>query len=99
MRLTRINGFFRWALTQSRAECDGCPPNRNEAPIGHYMLFITDGNDVPSVAKIIQGLQVSLTAATAAATRRRHRRRRRRRRHRRPLHRSAAPPGLLTTAA
>jgi hypothetical protein len=30
------------------------PANRNLAPPGHYMLFILNGNGVPSVAKIIQ---------------------------------------------
>ena len=30
------------------------PSNPNLAPLGHYMLFILNGNGVPSVAKIIQ---------------------------------------------
>jgi PKD repeat protein len=30
------------------------PTSRNETPPGHYMLFILDGNDVPSVAKIVK---------------------------------------------
>ena len=30
------------------------PAVRNRAPRGHYMLFIVDGNGVPSVAKIVQ---------------------------------------------
>ena len=30
------------------------PLNANLAPPGHYMLFIVDGNGVPSVAKIVQ---------------------------------------------
>jgi hypothetical protein len=30
------------------------PPSGNHAPPGHYMLFLLDGNGVPSVAKIIQ---------------------------------------------
>jgi hypothetical protein len=30
------------------------PSSSNRAPPGHYMLFILNGNDVPSVAKIIQ---------------------------------------------
>ncbi len=30
------------------------PLKREEAPPGHYMLFIIDGNGVPSVAKVIQ---------------------------------------------
>lgn len=29
------------------------PSNRNVCPPGHYMLFILNGNDVPSVAKIV----------------------------------------------
>ncbi len=30
------------------------PPNSNMAPAGYYMLFILNGNGVPSVAKILQ---------------------------------------------
>ena len=30
------------------------PPDGNHAPPGHYMLFLLDGNGVPSVAKIIR---------------------------------------------
>ncbi len=30
------------------------PPNPNLVPAGHYMLFLIDGNGVPSVAKIVQ---------------------------------------------
>jgi hypothetical protein len=30
------------------------PPNANLAPPGHYMLFLLNGNGVPSVAKIVQ---------------------------------------------
>jgi hypothetical protein len=30
------------------------PSNPNSAPPGHYMLFILDGNGVPSVSKIVQ---------------------------------------------
>ena len=30
------------------------PPSPNHAPPGHYMLFLIDGNGVPSVAKIIR---------------------------------------------
>ena len=30
------------------------PPNPNLMPAGHYMLFLLDGNGVPSVAKIVQ---------------------------------------------
>ena len=30
------------------------PGSRNRTPPGHYMLFILNGNDVPSVARIIQ---------------------------------------------
>ena len=29
------------------------PASRNRTPPGHYMLFILNGNDVPSVARII----------------------------------------------
>jgi hypothetical protein len=30
------------------------PSSSNRAPPGHYMIFILDGNDVPSVGKIIR---------------------------------------------
>ncbi|MDP9249796.1 MAG: galactose oxidase early set domain-containing protein, partial [Chloroflexota bacterium] len=30
------------------------PSSSNRAPPGHYMVFILDGNDVPSVAKIVR---------------------------------------------
>ena len=30
------------------------PSSSNRAPPGHYMVFILNGNDVPSVARIIQ---------------------------------------------
>ena len=30
------------------------PANRNLAPPGHYMLFILNGNGVPSVSKVIR---------------------------------------------
>ncbi len=30
------------------------PPNPNLVPAGHYMLFLLDGNGIPSVAKIVQ---------------------------------------------
>jgi galactose oxidase len=30
------------------------PSSSNRAPPGHYMVFILNGNDVPSVAKIVQ---------------------------------------------
>ncbi len=30
------------------------PPSANHAPPGHYMLFLIDGNGVPSIAKIIR---------------------------------------------
>ena len=32
------------------------PPGRNLVPPGHYMLFILNGSDVPSVARIVQVL-------------------------------------------
>ena len=38
------------------------PSNANLAPVGHYMLFVLNGNGVPSVAKIIQ-----LTSSTSSA--------------------------------
>jgi galactose oxidase len=30
------------------------PPNPNLAPPGHYMLFLLNGDGIPSVAKIMQ---------------------------------------------
>lgn len=30
------------------------PTDRNRTPPGHYMLFLVDGNGVPSVAKILR---------------------------------------------
>jgi galactose oxidase len=30
------------------------PGSSNRAPPGHYMVFILDGNNVPSVAKIVR---------------------------------------------
>jgi hypothetical protein len=30
------------------------PSSSNRAPPGHYMLFILNGTDVPSVAKVVQ---------------------------------------------
>lgn len=42
------------------------PPNANVCPPGHYMLFILNGQGVPSVAKIIQ---ISASAAAAAQAR------------------------------
>jgi galactose oxidase-like protein/fibronectin type III domain protein/glyoxal oxidase-like protein len=54
------------------------PSNPNLCPPGHYMLFILDGNGVPSVAKIVQitvastaspSAPTNLTASTVSATR------------------------------
>jgi galactose oxidase-like protein/glyoxal oxidase-like protein/fibronectin type III domain protein len=41
------------------------PSNANLCPPGHYMLFILDGNGVPSIAKIIQIGAASLPALAA----------------------------------
>jgi hypothetical protein len=30
------------------------PSSSNRTPPGHYMLFVLDGSDVPSVARIIR---------------------------------------------
>ena len=50
-----MNQRFQWL---SFAHGDGvltvsAPTRRERTPPGHYMLFILDGNDVPSVAKIV----------------------------------------------
>jgi hypothetical protein len=50
------------------------PTDPNRTPPGHYLLFILDGNGVPSVAKIVrvteasQGPTVTLTVTDATAT-------------------------------
>jgi hypothetical protein len=41
------------------------PANANLCPPGHYMLFILDGNGVPSVAKIIQISSAAIPALSA----------------------------------
>lgn len=41
------------------------PANANLCPPGHYMLFVLDGNGVPSVAKIIQITTASVAAPAA----------------------------------
>ena len=41
------------------------PANANLCPPGHYMLFILDGNGVPSVAKIVQITAVVVTPPAA----------------------------------
>jgi PKD repeat protein len=51
-----MNQRFQWL---SFAAGDGtltvaAPANRNDAPPGHYMLFILDGNGVPSAAAIVK---------------------------------------------
>jgi len=43
------------------------PANGNASPPGHYMLFVLNGNGVPSVAKIVQ-LVAASSAAPAAPT-------------------------------
>ncbi len=50
-----MNQRFQWL---SFARRDGgliisAPTNRNRTPPGHYMLFVLDGEDVPSAAKIV----------------------------------------------
>src|SRR6185503_15257937 len=45
------------------------PSDRNQAPVGHYMLFLLNGSGVPSVAKVIQiGASSSPPAAPAGLT-------------------------------
>ncbi|MFL5495154.1 MAG: galactose oxidase-like domain-containing protein [Gemmatimonadales bacterium] len=48
----------RFQRLQFTADATGltvtAPSSRNRAPPGHYMLFILDGNDVPSVGTIIR---------------------------------------------
>ncbi len=47
--------FQRLSFTRTRGGLTiSAPTNRNRTPPGHYMLFILDGNGVPSVAKIVQ---------------------------------------------
>lgn len=51
-----MNARFQW-LTFTR-QVDGvtikAPSSRNRTPPGHYLLFIIDGNGVPSVGAIVQ---------------------------------------------
>jgi galactose oxidase len=51
-----MNQRFMWLTftRQSGALRITAPSSRNTAPPGHYMLFLLNGNGVPSVAKIIQ---------------------------------------------
>ena len=47
--------FQRLSFTQGAGALTiSAPADRNAAPPGHYLLFILDGNDVPSVAAIVQ---------------------------------------------
>ena len=56
----RIN---RLSFTQAAGGLNVVPPsNPNLAPPGHYMLFLLNGNDVPSVARIVR-----LTPGTTVA--------------------------------
>jgi hypothetical protein len=53
------NSDQRWLDLQFEATPPGsltlfAPPNTNVAPPGYYMLFLLDGNGVPSVAKILR---------------------------------------------
>ena len=44
----------RGVVTGSGLSTVTAPSSSNRAPPGHYMVFILNGNDVPSVAKIVQ---------------------------------------------
>jgi hypothetical protein len=47
--------FQRLSFTrEAGALTIAAPANRNRTPPGHYMLFLLDGNGVPSVAKIVR---------------------------------------------
>ena len=47
--------FNRLSFTQAAGGLNiTAPANGNLCPPGHYMLFILDGNGVPSVAKIVR---------------------------------------------
>jgi galactose oxidase len=47
--------FQRLSFTrQTGALTISAPTSKNRAPPGHYMLFILDGNGIPSVARIIK---------------------------------------------
>jgi PKD repeat protein len=50
-----MNQRFQWLSFTRGAETltISAPTSRNRTPPGHYMLFILDGSDVPSVAKIV----------------------------------------------
>jgi hypothetical protein len=51
-----MNQRFRWlSFTRSTGALTvAAPTNANRTPPGHYLLFILDGNGVPSVAKIVK---------------------------------------------
>jgi hypothetical protein len=50
------NQRFQWLTFTT--EADGvtvtAPSSSNRAPPGHYLVFILDGDDVPSVGKILR---------------------------------------------
>jgi Domain of unknown function (DUF1929) len=47
--------FMRLAFTKDATGLTvTAPGSSNRAPPGHYMLFVLDGNDVPSIAKIVR---------------------------------------------
>lgn len=48
----RIN-HLRFFTTSSTGVTVTAPANANDCPPGHYMLFVLDGNGVPSVARIV----------------------------------------------
>jgi PKD repeat protein len=51
-----MNQRFQWlSFTRSAGALSvEAPSSGNDAPPGHYMLFLLDGNDVPSVAAIVR---------------------------------------------
>ncbi len=51
-----MNQRFQWLSFEREAEAlnVSAPTSRNRTPPGHYMLFILDGNGVPSAAAIVK---------------------------------------------
>ena len=51
-----MNQRFQWlSFTRGSGNLTvSAPTSRNDAPPGHYMVFILDANDVPSTAAIIR---------------------------------------------
>jgi PKD repeat protein len=65
-----MNQRFEWlSFTRGAGELTiSVPSNRNRTPPGHYLLFILNGSNVPSVAKIVNVGDVSAPDPPPAAS-------------------------------